>query len=71
MAQCECLEGCPFFHDKMENMPSMAETYKNKYCLGDFEECARYIVFSKKGKPAVPKNLFPNQKEKALAIVNS
>ena len=69
MTECECLGTCPFFNDKMQNMPAMADMYKKKYCKGDFGNCARYMVFKTLGKPSVPADLFPNQKEKAIAIV--
>ncbi len=69
MAQCECLEGCPFFHDKMENMPAMAEIYKTKYCLGSSDTCARHVVFSTLGKPKVPSDLYPNDMAYAKRII--
>ncbi len=37
---CESLEGCPFFNEKMANMPSSANHYKEKYCMGDNSDCA-------------------------------
>ncbi|MBN2722570.1 MAG: hypothetical protein JXR95_00705 [Deltaproteobacteria bacterium] len=66
---CKCLPGCPFFNDKMANMPAMANIMKKKYCQGNFESCARYMIFSVKGKPAVPSDLFPNEVEKAKKIL--
>ena len=69
MAQCECLSGCPFFYDKMENMPAMAEMYKNKYCLGSSDNCARHIVFSTLGKSAVPTDLYPNDMSYAKRVI--
>ena len=69
MKQCECLRGCPFFNDKMDNMPSMAEMYKQKYCLGSPDNCARYVVFKKLGKSAVPLDLFPNQLDQAKKLL--
>ena len=69
MAECNCLPGCLFFNNKMENMPSMAQMYKTKYCLTDNSKCARYMVLIKKGKERVPKDLFPNQVEKAKKIL--
>ncbi len=71
MGICKFVEGCPFFNGKMKDMPSTSEMYKKKYCLSDFENCARYMVNTKKGKQAVPENLTPNQIDKALAIINS
>lgn len=69
MAQCECLATCPFFADRMENMPTMAGIYKEKYCLGSSEECARYRVFKVLGKGMVPANLFPNDGAAADAVL--
>lgn len=69
MSECDCLSGCPFFNDKMDSKPALAEIYKNKYCKGAFETCARYMVFKVLGKPMVPANLFPNEKEKAEALL--
>ena len=69
MAQCECLGGCPFFNDKMANMPVAAELYRKKYCLGDPTECARHIVFKALGKPNVPVDLYPNQQDRARRLV--
>lgn len=69
MAKCECLGGCPFFNDKMQNKPVMANMYKNKYCLGDSKECARHIIFETLGKTHVPVNLYPNNMERAQSII--
>lgn len=67
MALCECLSNCPFFQDRMSNMPSMSNLLKKKFCEGDNTFCARYIVFKAKGNEAVPDDLFPTQVEtKAL-----
>jgi hypothetical protein len=69
MADCECLPGCPFFNDKMENKPAMAELYKKQFCRGDSSDCARHRVFKALGKGKVPANLFPSQIEKVAAII--
>ena len=60
MAACECLTGCPFFNDQMKDTEGLGSMYKQKYCLGNNSDCARYMVFKKLGKPAVPDNLYPN-----------
>lgn len=69
--KCECLEKCPFFNDHLNNMPSMANMLKEKYCLNDFESCARHRVFKSLGKEAVPSYLFPHHTEKADEILKS
>jgi hypothetical protein len=61
MADCECLAKCPFFNDKMANMPSMADIMKHRYCHDDWDTCARYRVFKALGREHVPSDLFPNQ----------
>lgn len=69
MSECECLPKCPFFHDKMDAMPAMAEIYKNKYCLGSNAQCARHRVFKAYGSTAVPGNLYPNDLDAAAQVL--
>ena len=69
MAICECLNKCPFFNDKMANMPSMANLIKKKFCESDNTNCARYLVFNAKGKEAVPDDLFPTQIERVKDLI--
>lgn len=69
MADCVCLSGCIFFNDKMQNMPSMAHIYKDRYCRGDNTECARYMVFKALGRENVPADLYPNDVARARDII--
>jgi hypothetical protein len=69
MDACECLNGCPFFNDKMRDMGGMAALFKSRYCLGDYSKCARHAVFERLGKPAVPPDLYPNMHDRARAII--
>ena len=70
MADCECSGGRdPFFNDQMENMPGLSTMYKRSYCRNDYASCARYMIFKAKGKPAVPPDLFPNQKDRAKELL--
>ena len=71
MTDCECLAKCPFFNDRMENMPGMADLYKQNYCHKDYAQCARYRVFKALGRENVPPDLFPNDAEGADAILNN
>jgi hypothetical protein len=70
MGDCQLLKTCPFFNDKMANMPVMAGIYKRNFCQTDNSNCARYIIFSTLGREHVPTDLFPNQKDRAAVIVN-
>jgi len=69
MANCELIETCIFFNDQMPNMPSTAAVYKKIYCEQDFQNCARFMIFKAIGRSSVPKDLFPNQKERAETII--
>ncbi len=69
MSECELIKTCIFFNDKMADMPSTAEIFKNLYCKGEFNNCARMIIVKALGRGNVPPDLFPNQAEKALEIV--
>lgn len=71
MANCECLDGCPFFNDKMDNMPGLSNMYKRSYCKGDYVSCARYMVFKSLGKAKVPVDMFPNQQDRAKELLGS
>lgn len=59
MSDCECIAKCPFFNDKMPNMPLTIKIYKQKYCRDNNSNCARYIIFKALGKEKVPEDLYP------------
>jgi hypothetical protein len=66
---CEIIETCIFFNDKMQDMPAMADIFKKNYCRGDNTECARYVVYAAIGRENVPQDLFPNQHARAKEIL--
>ena len=66
---CECLEKCPFFNDKMADMPSMSDLLKDRYCRGEWQSCARYRVFKAVGRDSVPSDLYPAQADKVDGII--
>ena len=69
MADCDFLALCPFFNDKMENMPSAADMMKKLYCRWNYTQCARYMVAIALGRGKVPTNLFPSDTSKAEIIL--
>jgi hypothetical protein len=69
MSQCKLIKICPFFNDRMLNMPSLMDSFKQTYCRGVSVNCARYLVSMAYGKDAVPVDLFPNQIERAEKII--
>ena len=71
MAECECLPGCPFFNDRMKNMPATAKIYKDRYCVGgENAECARHQIKMALGKENVPGDLYPTKVGKVAFIIN-
>ena len=70
MTECEYLEGCPFFNDKMSIEKGLGKLYKERYCLNTYTECARYKVKKKLGGDKVPTNLYPNMHEKAQKLIS-
>lgn len=70
MAQCELTATCIFFNDQMAGMPSTAAVYKKMYCENEFGNCGRYMIFKAIGRENVPKDLFPNQEDRAKAIIS-
>ena len=69
MADCELIEKCIFFNDRMGSMPATAEVYKKIFCRQSNETCARYMVYSKIGRENVPSDLFPNEQQRAETII--
>ena len=69
MSDCEVLSSCPFFREKMEDMPEHVELFKTLYCRGNKQVCARYIVLKDLGREQVPSSLFPNHVEEANHIL--
>jgi hypothetical protein len=69
MAECDRLETCLFFNDRLGDMSSAPFLLKQLYCHGDFEHCARYRVDVKLGSTSVPNDLLPEDSFTADKIV--
>ncbi len=69
MGDCEKTPVCPFFNDKLANMPSVADLMKREFCHGDKGSCARYRVSC--AKIPVPPDLFPNDSDRAFELCNA
>jgi hypothetical protein len=69
MSECELINGCIFFNDKMANRPGTADLLKSIYCKGEPDNCARMIVVKALGRSKVPADLFPNQAALAVEII--
>ena len=70
MADCECIQGCPFFNGQMAvSMPAIVESLKKRLCQGDNTNCARHMIARTIGKEHVPDDLIPNQIDRAKEIL--
>ena len=67
MAECERLATCPFFSNRMANMPRVADLMKQTFCHGNSSHCARYQVAS--AGVTVPSDLYPQDTERARDIL--
>lgn len=70
MANCPRMEHCIFFNDEMGDKPDIvSQSFKLRFCRGSNENCARWRVFSAMGEELVPRDLYPNQEERAVEIL--
>ncbi len=51
------------------NSVAMAGMMKKRYCQGDKSNCARWVVRGVLGPTSVPIDLFPNQMDRAEALI--
>lgn len=66
---CELTSICIFFNDQMQGKPAMLALYKAQYCHADNSQCARYTVYLALGRDAVPRDMYPNDRLRALRVV--
>jgi hypothetical protein len=67
---CPKLSGCAFINVRMKHMPGTVELAKKSYCHTERHEgCARYIMSQALRGPAIPDNLYPDQVERAHALI--
>jgi len=49
---------------------NLQESYNNRYCKSDYEECARFSVVNQLGLTYLPDDLLPHQTERAQEVIN-
>ena len=70
MRHCDFYERCKLFHDSDScTMPKLANMFKERYCLGHSNECARCRVASAIGIQHVPEFMLPSQIDWADQII--
>lgn len=68
---CDIIEKCLFFRDRLKGIPAKASVLKRIYCRDNNSRCARYLIFRKVGSDGVPEDLFPNNYSEAFRILAS
>jgi hypothetical protein len=66
---CEFLDNCPFFNDRMDNMPAATVVFKKIYCQGNNNNCARYMIAKRLGVDNIPSDVYPNNRKAAVKII--
>ena len=69
MGECDRLESCLFFNDRLDDIPDSVAIQKQQYCQGDYESCARHRVETKLGSTSIPPDLLPEESARADRIV--
>lgn len=64
MEECPLFHACPFFNDQEAQPPRFAVLFKIRYCMHDYEHCARFLVGKKIGFERVPLDLLPGENER-------
>ena len=68
MACCDLLVSCYFYKNELSGMPCTFKHMLNKYCLGEYAQCARFAYARVNGRNSVPLEMFPND---PIANVNA
>ena len=68
MTRCSLLSSCVFFRNGLTEMPCTTESLKNKYCRGNYGECARFMISKTRGSEKVPHDLAPNDMFESLEV---
>ncbi len=68
---CECFEKCELFSSGVAKLPSTSKSFQDKFCNVDHDACARYIVYKQLGRESVPSDLFPNERGRAMELINA
>lgn len=71
MCTCPVLDQCPFFKNKLTNMPPNSEVHKINYCINDSFKCARLLAARILGTNSIPQNLLPNEMLKIEELINT
>ena len=69
MRDCDYIPECTFYHDKLDNMPPIAEFMKMEYCHKHSHLCARKIYYVAKSIGTAPVDLMPNETDKVKFIM--
>lgn len=69
MGTCEKLSKCPFYQGQMDINSGLGNMYRKKYCEGDKNTCARYIVATQLEPDYVTNHLYPNMNDMAEKLL--
>ena len=72
MAECQWFAECGVVKNKKTYVHEAVRMFfENQYCHDKHSDCACYKVFDVLGKDNVPRDLLPNQLERATEIIDN
>lgn len=61
---CIYRESCPFFTSQTGYSPALNHAMKERFCLDDSTNCARFIALNAIGRENVPADLLPSDTDR-------
>ncbi|MBN1674630.1 MAG: hypothetical protein JXR37_26520 [Kiritimatiellae bacterium] len=67
--RCEYLDICPFAGGKMPCDGALLAIYRKHYCLGEYHNCARHLLYAGLGERVLAPHVYPNQHDRARELL--
>jgi hypothetical protein len=64
MADCKYMPECPFYNDRLPDMPERSEFYKMEFCHKRPPTCARFQMHEQLGLKSIPDDIMPKDEDR-------
>lgn len=66
--ECDFSGTCPF-RKRLRSVTPVSIALRSRFCLADFEDCARRHIIVALGPESVPPDLYPHEAKRAARII--